>query len=314
MSVLEMPSMQDTELDMKAAIRDFMDGFTVETTPGAAAKTADYRDMLQPGTSVAVTFLPGADFANTIATAARLKQEGFHPMPHLAARSIPSQAAFEDYLARLQGEVGVDEVIVLGGAVSTPLGPFDNSMQLLESGLLDRHGIRRIGVAGHPEGSPDIRDEDIMAALKWKNAFAERTDAELYVITQFCFQADPIIAWDQRLQAEGNRLPIRIGVPGLATIKTLLNHARNSGIGPSMGFLVKQARNVAKLMTVNAPDKLILDLAHYRTSNPDCGIHNAHMYPLGGLRKTAIWSYAVADGDFELKPDNSGFTINRTIE
>ncbi|MFC4352657.1 methylenetetrahydrofolate reductase [Fodinicurvata halophila] len=314
MSVLEMTPMQDTDIDMKAAVRDFMEGFTVETTPGASAKTADYREMLRPGTSVAVTFLPGSDFADTIATAARLKQEGFRPLPHLAARSMPSQQAFEDCLARLQGEVGVDEVIVLGGAVPTPLGPFDNSMQLLESGLLDHHGIRRIGVAGHPEGSPDIRDEDVMDALKWKNAFAERTDAELYVITQFCFQAEPIIAWDRRIQAEGNRLPIRIGVPGLATLKTLLHHARNCGIGASMGFLVKQARNVAKLMTVNAPDKLIVDLAHYKATDPNCGIHDAHMYPLGGLRKTAAWSYAVVDGDFELKPDHSGFTVNRSVE
>ncbi|WP_211217816.1 methylenetetrahydrofolate reductase [Fodinicurvata sediminis] len=324
MSLLEMPTtqdsvmqdflMQDGENSLKSAIRDFMQGFTVETTPGASAKTADYREMLRPGTSVAVTFLPGSEFGDTIKTAARLKREGFTPLPHLAARSIPSQDAFQDYLARLQDEVGIDEVVVLGGSVPTPLGPFDNSMQLLESGLLDRHGIRRIGVAGHPEGSPDIREEDIMAALKWKNAFAERTDAELYIITQFVFQAEPIIAWDRRIQAEGNQLPIRIGVPGLATLKTLLNHARNCGIGASMGFLVKQARNVAKLMSVNAPDKLVLDLAHYKATDPNCGIHSAHMYPLGGLRKTAAWSHAVVDGDFELKSDHSGFTVNRSVE
>lgn len=314
MSLLESFAVAETPLDLTSEIRNFMAGFSVETTPGASAKTADYRQMLRPGATVAVTFLPGSDFADTIATAKRLKAEGFAPAPHFAARSIPSRQAFEDYLARLQGEVGAEEVIALAGAVPQPLGPFDNSMQLLETGLFDKHGIRRIGVAGHPEGSPDVRDEDIMAALRWKNAFAERTGAELYVTTQFVFEAGPMIAWDKKIQAAGNRLPIHIGVPGLATLKTLLNHARNCGIGPSMNFLVRQARNVARLMSVSAPDKLVLDLARYQASDPHCGIVKAHMYPLGGLRKTAAWSYAVADGDFTLKRDAKGFEVDRPID
>lgn len=313
MSLLE-SVVASSPLDLKQEVQRFLTGFTVETTPGASAKTADYREMLRPGATVAVTFLPGSDFADTIATARRLKAEGFVPAPHFAARSIPSRQAFEDYLARLQGEVGVEEIIALAGAVPTPLGPFDSSMQLLETGLFDKHGIRRIGVAGHPEGSPDVRDEDIAAALKWKNALAERSDAAFYIVTQFCFEAAPIIAWDKKIQAEGNRLPIHIGVPGLATLKTLLTHARNCGIGPSMNFLVRQARNVARLMSVNAPDKLLVELAHYRACDPGCGIAQAHMYPLGGLRKTAAWSYAVLDGAFTMKADGQGFTVDRPIE
>jgi len=261
-----------------------------------------------------VPFLPGSDFADTIATARRLRQEGFRPAPHFAARSIPSRQAFADYLSRLQGEVGIDEVVVLAGAVPQPLGPYDSSMALLETGLFDAHGIRRIGVAGHPEGSPDISDEDIAAALAWKNAFAERTGADLFVVTQFCFEAAPVIAWDRAIRAAGNRLPVHIGIPGLATLRTLINHARNCGIGPSMTFLLKQARNVAKLMSLSAPDRLVLDLAVYRASDPQCGISGAHLYPLGGLKKTAAWTYAVVDGAFELGADSKGFTVTRPVE
>jgi methylenetetrahydrofolate reductase (NADPH) len=302
------------DMNLAQEISGFLEGFTVETTPGTSAKTPDYREHLRPGITVAVTFLPGSDFKDTVATVKRLKAEGFNPAPHFAARSIPSKDALAEYLAELQGEVGVDEVVALGGAVDHPLGPFDSSMQLLETELFYAHGIHRIGVAGHPEGSPDIRDEDIADALAWKNAFAERTGAEVYVVTQFCFEAAPIIAWDKAIQSEGNRLPVHIGVPGLATIKTLLLHARNCGIGPSMNFLAKQARNVAKLMTVSAPDKLLIDLARYRATDPKCGIRKAHMYPLGGLRRTAAWSYAVADGDFTLKAGEKGFDVTRKID
>lgn len=298
---------------VKQQIIDFMSGFSIETTPGSALKIPDYRAHLRPGAKVAVTFLPGSDFADTIATAKRLKEEGFQPLPHFAARSIVSAAVMEENLKQLQSEVGIEEVVALGGAVDTPLGEFDSSMGLLETGLFDKYGIKEIGVAGHPEGSPDISAQGLKDAIAWKNAFAERTGANLYIATQFCFEAAPIIAWDRMIQAEGNRLPIHIGVPGLATIKTLLNHAKACGVGPSMRFLSRQAMNVAKLMTVNAPDKLIMDLARYRAEDPNCGIAKVHMYPLGGLKKSAAWSYAVTDGDFEMDPKGKGFKVTREI-
>jgi methylenetetrahydrofolate reductase (NADPH) len=300
---------QEQAMTLREQIVAFMTGFTIETTPGSAAKIADFREQLRPGATVYVTFLPGSDFADTLAVCKRLRAEGMVPVPHIAARSVPSKAFLEENLRRLVGEAGVDHVLCIAGAVDRPLGEFSDTMQLLATGVMDRHGIRTIGVAGHPEGSPDISDEGVRAALKWKNDFAERTGARMYVTTQFCFEAAPIIAWDRRIQAEGNRLPIHIGVPGLATIKTLLAHAKACGIGPSMKFLSRYALDVAKLMTVSAPDKLIVDLARYRAEDPKCGIDTAHMYPLGGLKKSADWSYAVVDGRFEISRDAHGFAV-----
>ena len=299
--------------DAKRQVVDFLSGFSIETTPGSAAKIPDYREHLRPGTTVNVTHLPGSDFADTVATAKRLKAEGFEPAPHFAARSTPDRRTLEDWLKRLQDEVGVTHILALGGGVSAPIGDFDSSMQLLETGLFDKYGIETIGVAGHPEGSPDIPDPALAEALGWKNAFADRSDAAVYIATQFCFEAAPIIEWDRRIRAAGNRLPIHIGVPGLATIKTLLNHARACGVGPSMRFLTRQASKLAKLMTVNAPDRLVLDLARYRAEDPDCGIHQVHVYPLGGLRKSAAWVYGVLDGDFALDRDGKGFKVLREI-
>ena len=299
-----------TDDGAKRQIIDFMTGFTAETTPGSAAKTPDYREHLRPGTVVYITFLAGSDFDDTIAVAKRLKNEGFLPVPHFAARSIPDAAFLDDKLARLAGEAGLEQVLVIAGAVDRPVGDFSDTMQLLETGLFDKHGIRRFGVAGHPEGSPDISDRAISEALAWKNEFAERSGAELYVLTQFCFEAGPVIAWDRRIRAQGNRLPIHIGVPGLATIKTLLAHARACGIGPSMKFLTRQARNLTKLMTVSTPDRLVTDLAAYKASDPGCGIVGAHLYPLGGLRRSAKWSYAVTEGVFTMNRDGTGFAVD----
>ncbi len=304
----------DPAVEAKQQIVDFLRDFSIETTPGSALKIPDYRAFLRPGVTVSVTFLPGSDFADTITTAKRLKEEGFEPAPHFAARSIPSRAVFDESLTRLQGEVGVREVVALGGAVNQPVGEFDSSMQLLETGLFDKHGIERIGLAGHPEGSPDISDVALAEALTRKNAFAGLSDADFYLCTQFCFEAAPIIAWDQAIRAAGNRLPVHIGVPGLATLKTLINHAKACGIGPSMRMLTRQARNITKLLTVAAPDRLITDLAYYKATDPDCGIRKAHIYPLGGLRRSAQWIYAVADGECTLGKDARSFTVDKAIE
>ena len=292
---------------------DFLADFTAETTPFSAAKVDDFREILRPGTTVFITFLPGSDFEDTIAIATRLKKEGLNPVPHLAARSIPDAAFLDEGLRRLRGEADIDEVLTIAGAVDQPLGAFSDSMQVLETGLLDKHGIKKVGVAGHPEGSPDMPDEAIAAALTWKNDFANRSGADVYIVTQFCFEAEPIIAWDKAIRAAGNALPIRIGVPGLATIKTLLNYAKACGIGNSMMFLKKQARNVAKLMNVSAPDKLLVDLANYKAMDPDCGLIGCHMYPLGGVKKTAKWTYAVVDGEFSMNPKGDGFGLTMKI-
>ncbi len=299
-----------SKMSPRQPIIDLLSGFTTETTPGAAAKIEDYRAHLRPGATVFITFLPGSSFAETIAVAARLRREGFNPVPHLAARSVPHRAFLDENLARLADEAGIDQALLIGGALNRPLGEFSSTMQLLETGLFDKYGIGRIGIAGHPEGSPDIPDAQIRAALAWKNAFAQRTGASVYIVTQFCFEAAPVIAWDRRIQCEGNRLPVYVGIPGLASLRALIGHAKACGVGPSMRFLTRQARNVTRLLKVSTPDRLVTELATYRAADPRCGIRGVHVYPLGGLKKSARWAQAVIDGRFEVREDGRGFEVD----
>jgi methylenetetrahydrofolate reductase (NADPH) len=294
-------------------IVDFLEGFTIETTPGTAAKIDSYRALLAEGTTVNVTFLTGSDFADTIRVVKRLKDEGMRPVPHIAARSVPSRSDLDSWLGAMVETAGIDEVLLIGGASDRPLGPFERVMQLLETGLFERHGIRRIGIAGHPEGSPDFSDDDAMLALCDKNAYARETGCEMFIITQFVFEAQPVIDWDRRIRDAGNELPVHIGVPGLATIKTLLGHARACGIGPSMRVLTRQARNLSKLMSVRTPDRLVADLANCALRDPGCGIRKVHLYPLGGLRRTAAWTYAVLDGRFHMNAAG-GFDLDVAID
>lgn len=290
----------DAAADARARVAAFVRGFSVETTPGGDAKIDDYRAHLPGGATVAITHLPGANWRDSVRVAARLRREGFEPAPHIAARSIAGAQELDDFLARLAGEAGARQAVALAGSAGAPLGPYASAMQLLETGLFDKHGITTIGVAGHPEGNADIGDAMLAEALKWKNEFAARTDAKLHLVTQFVFEAAPLLAWARAIGDAGNALPIHAGIPGPATLKTLIHYARACGVGASMRFLTRQARHVAKLLALNTPDKLLLDLA---AAGPDAGIARAHFYPLGGLRRTAHFARALAAGRFTVAGD-----------
>jgi methylenetetrahydrofolate reductase (NADPH) len=282
--------------------------WSIEVTPTGATKIESFRDCLSPGTTVNVTFLPGTDPAETIAVAERLHNDGMRPVPHLAARSLRDADQLDELLAAFTSRCGVEEVLCIGGGVDKPVGAFDATIQVLETGLIQKHGIRSVGVAGHPEGSPDITDEEIAAALAAKNALAARDGLNLYIETQFCFEADIVLDWERRVRAAGNTLPIRIGIPGPATIKTLFRFAQISGIGPSMRFVAKQAKNVAKLMTVQSPHMLITGLAEGMAADDACLIRHFHYYPFGGFARTAAYAGGVAEGNIELLP-KGGFDV-----
>ena len=286
----------------ETVIKQFVGDWTIEVTPGGAKKITDFREYLKPGTTVYITFLPGSDFDDTIYTAHKLREDGMIPVPHLAARSIPSESWLSGHLEKMKRELTLDHVLLIGGGVSKPVGEFEDTMQLLDTGLFEKFDINNIGVAGHPEGSPDISDDAIQSALEWKNNYAARTGFNLYMTTQFIFEATPVIEWEARISNSGNKLPIKVGVPGIATLKTLLNHARACGIGPSMRFLTRQARNVSKLMNPISPDALILDLARHYTGR-ESSIAGIHVYPLGGLKKSAAWFSAVSDDKFGVDLD-----------
>ena len=276
--------------------------WSIEVTPNGATKIDSFADCLAPGTTVNVTFLPGSDPMDTVAVAQRLHNDGMNPVPHLAARSLKDTNQLDALLSAFTQKAGVSEVLVIGGGVNSPVGEFASSIEVLNTGLIQKYGINNIGVAGHPEGSPDISDDEIVEALGLKNDLARRDGLNLYIETQFCFEADIVLAWEKSIRAAGNNLPVRVGIPGPATIKTLFRFAQVSGIGPSMRFIAKQAKNVAKLMTVQSPHILLDDLAQGMAADKDCMIKHFHFYPFGGFAKTAAYAQAIADGHIKTLP------------
>lgn len=287
---------------LNQVLMSLADSFTLEVTPREIRKQPGFlREVLPRGTKVYTTFLPNTPFADTVRAARSLVEDGLVPVPHIAARNVSD----EDELDRMVGEladVGVRELLVIAGSLGKPRGSIHDSMQVLRSGVLDRRGIVRVGVAGHPEGNPDIGPDGLRGALLAKNQFAAKTDCEMYVLTQFCFAPEPIIAWERRIREEGNALPIQIGLPGLASPVTLVKFGLACGVGPSLKVLRKQSGGVLKLARkpVYYPDRTLVGLASSVRNDPASLIRGVHFFPFGAIGPTVGWVRNITRGRFEI--------------
>ena len=274
-----------------AELEAFLQGYSIEVMPRTAEKIEDFRAILPKGTRVYVAHIEGTPIEDMVATAKRISGEGFDVMPHFPARIIKDKATLADWIARYQGEANVRQALLLAGGVTTPHGDYQSSMQLLESGLFD--GFDRLHVAGHPEGNKDI-DKDggdavIMQALAWKQAFANTSDAKFAIATQFCFEADPVIAWANTLSDAGISMPIHIGIAGPAKLQTLIKFAIACGVGPSLRVLQKRAMDVTKLLLPYEPTEVAGELAAHKAATPGFNIEQVHFFPLGGIKTNAQW-------------------------
>jgi methylenetetrahydrofolate reductase (NADPH) len=287
-------------------IEALLKGYSIEVMPRTAEKVDNFRDILPAGTRVYIAHIEGTAIEDMVATAKRLNADGFNVMPHFPARIIKDRSMLADWIARYQGEADVRQALLLAGGVAAPYGDFDSSIQLMETGLFDQAGFKRLHVAGHPEGNRDIDSDgttkNVDAALRWKNDFQSRTDAEMAITTQFVFDAKAIIAWADSLAAAGITLPVHIGIAGPAKLQTLIKFAITCGVGPSLKVLQRRAMDVTKLLLPYEPTDVLADLAAHKATNPDVNITNVHFFPLGGIKTNANW--AIENGGDAATPAN----------
>tara|TARA_B110000977_G_scaffold28936_1_gene37369 strand:+ start:4079 stop:5005 length:927 start_codon:yes stop_codon:yes gene_type:complete len=281
-------------VEVNPQVETFMKDFSIEVMPRTAEKVEDFRDFLPGATRVYVAHIEGTPIEDMVATAKRLAAEGYDVMPHFPARIIKDEATLRNWIAMYQGEADVEQALILAGGVTTPHGDYHSSMQLLESGAFGDAGFKRLHVAGHPEGNKDIDPDGAMtnvdAALRWKQAFSDTSDAKMAIATQFCFEAKPVIDWANDLAANGITLPIHIGVAGPAKLQTLIKFSIACGVGASLRVLQRRAKDLTKLLLPFSPNEFLAELAAHKAQNPQLNISHVHFFPLGGIKTNAKWA------------------------
>ena len=277
----------------KTYFNDFISGYSIEVIPRSAAKIESFTEVLPKNTRVYIAHIQNEDIGAMVATAKRLNNEGFTVMPHIPARMIKNEAMLNDWISMYQNEAGVDEALLIAGGSSKPMGCLDSSIQLIESGLFDKAGFKRLHIAGHPEGSKDIDPDggvkNVSNALSWKHEFSKRTDASMAIATQFCFDANVVKRWADSIKENGIDIPIHIGIAGPAKLQTLLKFSVECGIGPSMKVLTKRAKDLTTLLLPYKPIQILNELAEYKSKDLESNIEQVHFFPIGGIKQTVDW-------------------------
>jgi len=273
------------------AVKNFINGFSIEVTPRAAAKIDDFTSLLPKKTLIYIAHIEGTHIEDMVATAKKITDQGFYPMPHFPARIIKNKTVLQDWISRYKNEANVCNALLIAGGANKPYGEYDSSIQLIESELFDVADFKNLHIAGHPEGSKDIDPDgstkNIDKALSWKNKFSKRTDANMAITTQFSFDADSVIKWANNIKNAGIDIPIHIGIAGPAKLQTLLRYSIECGVGASIKIIQKRAKDLTKLLLPYKPTTIISELANYKSENPEFNIEKVHFFPLGGIKQVS---------------------------
>lgn len=267
---------------------DVLCGFSLEVTTRDTSQLAELSDAVPKGTIISVPFLSTESDADRIAAARMTRQAGYEPMPHIAARRLSSEAALSAMLSDLVNEAQVSRLLILAGDADPPKGPFKDTATILRSGILEHHGIRHVSIAGHPEGHPIQSAAMLNAALLEKRQILEKADIGWSIFTQFAFTSEPVLAWIAELRRSRIEAPVHIGIPGPASVKTLLKFAAVCGVSASTAVLKKYGLSITQLLSSAGPDALVGEYA-VALGYPGYGDVRLHFYPFGGLRKAITW-------------------------
>lgn len=266
---------------------NMVDGYSLEMTAKEMDGLRDAAALIRPGTQIAVTFLPGEEMSQRVEAAKLVRELGFEPIVHLSARRFTSEAELEQYLSDITTQAAVKRVFIIAGDPPEPEGPFADSLQIIETGLLEKYGIEIVGIGGHPEGHPNVSKADLWVWMEKKiDAIRNRGMIPL-VVTQFAFDDDAIVDWVKEMRGRGIDVPVRLGVPGPAGIKRLLGFAKRCGVGASASVMKKYGISLTNLIGSAGPDRLVNSLD--KGLGEDAGRVRLHLYPFGALTASSEW-------------------------
>jgi methylenetetrahydrofolate reductase (NADPH) len=265
------------------------------------------RHLLAHGTLLYVSHIPGQTWRQTLDSCIAIRAAGLEPVPHLPVRELASERVLEQLVADLVDYARVQRVLLIAGDRRHPAGPFSESLDVMHCGVLARHGIGQISVAGHPEGHPHVPIAELRRAEQRKLVFAENAGIELTFLTQFFFEPAPFLDWLSALRTRGVRTPIVAGLAGPATLQTLFKYAVRCGVGPSLRALGTRPALLSGLVAERGPESAVRAIARARGEHSlePVGIH---LYSFGGLVRCCTWIDAVAQQRFVLDR-NSGFEV-----
>lgn len=250
--------------------------------------------LLPAGAKIYVSHLPKQAWADTIAACAAVRDAGFEPVPHVPVRLLSDRAAVDRLFATLLAEAHIAEVLLISGDHAQSRGAYSAVLELLQTGVVQAHGLKRISFAGHPEGHPAVSLHDIRKAEADKALWAQTAGVAASFVTQFCFESEPFVSWANDAKSRGMQARLVAGVAGPASIAKLVRFAMQCGVGRSIRALSARPGVMSRLMEEQGPERLLNELVHAQA--PLDGIH---LFGFGGFLRTCRWLRRAVAGDFD---------------
>lgn len=272
------------------ALASLLGDYSTEVLPRDRASIEAAPDLLERGAEVFIAAVPGDGADRMAAAAARLRDLGLTPVPHVVARNLAGLADLDRLLGRLRDEAGVDRALVLGGDRDHPAGVLHSSQQLIESGLFARRGVRKLFVACYPEGHPQIPDDVLEDARAAKLRVAAGQGLAVTLVSQFCFEARPIVALARRMRARGIQVPYRVGVAGPGERATLIRYGLMCGVGASLRALKQRQGMARSLLSGETPEAILSEVAAAARQDPSLNISGVHFFTFGAHARAAEWA------------------------
>jgi len=286
-AAIEQPREAPDLAAQRRRVTELVAGCSIEISPRDDFAGERLRELFDPGMTVFVNHPASVTHHDIVAACARLRYAGFDPVPHIAVRRLASFTQANDFLQRAAAEAEVKAAMIIGGDPDHPVGPFPDAYDLLASGLVEHHGLHSVAFAGYPEGHPRIASRALDEALPAKVTLARRQGLGVSLVTQFGFDATPILRWIAGLREQDMVCPVRVGIAGPATVATLAKFAVRCGIGASLRALARGHTAFARILAEAGPDALIGALV--ADEDPRSPIDSLHVFTFGGIRRTAEW-------------------------
>ncbi len=246
-------------------------------------------ELLPTGTRVFVNHLPRHSLEVTLNSAIAVNRAGLEPVPHMAVRRIGSRADAETFLKRAVKEAGVSKVLLLGGDLETPAGPYKDAAALLAEGLLRDAGIREVALAAYPEGHPRIANERLWSSLSEKIGMARAQGIGTFVVSQFTFAPSRIVEMCGKLMRLHPDVPVYVGLPGPTSPAKLIKFAQVCGVSASLRAMTAQGMGAVRLFTNTDPIDQLHAVAQHLDGGATSNVVGVHMFTFGGIEPTARW-------------------------
>jgi methylenetetrahydrofolate reductase (NADPH) len=274
---------------LQTVLAELVSAGSIEISPRELHKAKEIAALLPTDACVYLPSLPGLPLGRTLEAIAALRAAGLDPVPHVSARRILNREEFESFLKQASKQYGVHRVLLLGGDEPKPKGPFADSLQILESGMLRDCGVREFGVAGYPEGHPRIPPVALENALQRKIAMAKEQGLGVYMVTQFSFAPARIVEYCANVARLAPGMPLYVGIAGPTDPAALARYAQRCGVSVSLRALKTLGTGIAKLVTNTDPREQLTAVAGYCARRETSNVVGVHLYSFGGGVRTAAW-------------------------